>query len=648
METDICRFTVARRKIFTHCVVIGGVQVARIFSTIVFTFTLISAPIGAPGVVLAQTPRLTPINSPPILTPLTLTQRDRDRMSQSLVSVQTISLFRDRGVLDERQRERVVTLERDLAAALAARDAVIGNASAAQARLEAARQNFDAEAATLSAANQNLSREIAALRAGVLVRTSTLSDEEVRQRQRFADGDTRALDVMEALKKERLAARRQAAELAMRQEEASEARDSARNFAIAVGRGDPGRTSADVLARWDEAAALDPTDFWQHIERTRLNVTLGSSERAKQAAEQAMQAATTNRDRSAAQHELGNILVAQGDGAGALALYSESLEIARALTVADPRSAAAKRDVSLSLIKVANIKAAQGDGPGALALYSESLEIARALALADPRSAVAKRDVTVSLDKVADIKAAQGDKAGALALYSESLEIARALALADPRSAEAKRDVCVSLIKVAEIKAAQGDGPGALALYSESLEIARAIAAADPRSTAAKRDVSISLEKLANLKAAQGDRPGALLLYQESLDIRRAIAAADLRSAAAKRAVSVSLDGVADIKAAQGDGAAALVLYQESLDIARALATADPRSAQAKRDLGISLARIAELAPTRVRWREAHQHFLAMQRDGLLAPADQRFIAIFQRQADEQDAASPAPAPRAP
>jgi tetratricopeptide (TPR) repeat protein len=638
METDICRFTVARRSIFTHCVVIGGVQVARIFSTIVFTFTLISAPIGAPGVVLAQTPHSTPINSPPILTPLTLTQRDRDRMSQSIVSVQTVTLLRDRGVLDERERERMASLERELAAALAARDAVRGNATAAQARLEAARLAFDAEVVMLTAANQGLVREIEALRADTILVAARLTDEEVRQRQRFADGDSRALDIMDQLATQREAAIDQAA----RQRRAESRRDIARQFSTAVGRGDPGRTSADVLARWDEAAALDASDFETHIERARLNVTLGSSDKAKLAAQQATQAATTDRDRSVALNYLGDIVAAQGDGPEALAFYSESLNIARTIAQADPRSAGAKRDVSVSLNRVGDINAAQGDGRGAFALFSESLEIARAIAQADPRSAVAKRDVSISLERVADLKAVQGDWPGALALYSESLEIRRALAQADPRSAEAKRGVYVSLIQVGNIKMVQGDGSGALALYSESLEIAHTIAQADPSSAVAKRDVSVSLEKVANIKATQGNGPRALALYSESLEIRRAIAQADPRSALAKSDVSVSLEKVADIKATLGDEPGALALYSESLEIRRAIAQADPRSAVAKRDVGILLTRIAGLAPAHMKWRQVYEHFLTMQGNGQLAPTDQRFLAIFKQAADEQDQVSPA------
>ena len=562
----------------------------RTKSTSVFSLigcvTMACVPLFPTAPVLAQQTTI-----PIALTPIT--QAQRDQMSRSVVAVQTVTLLRDRGVLDERQRERVATLERDLAAALAARDAVTGNANAAQARLELARTTYETEVTTLAAANLNLVREIEALRANSIVQASRLTDEEVRQRQRFADGDARALDIMEQLKKERLAARRQATEQAMRLDEAIEARDSARQFATAVGRGDPGRTSADVLARWDEAAALDPTDFWQHINRARLNVIIGRLEKAKEAAEEAGQHIKSNRERSVAQNELADILRDLGDGSGAQTLYLNSLQINLAFAQANPHSIQAMRDLLGSLNSAADIIASQGNEQGALVLFLEGLAGARALVQADSSSPIAKRYVLFFLNKVADIKASGGDSAGALAMYRESLEIAYALLQLDPRSTMAKRELALCLSNVAGIKAAQGDRLEALALYQENLVVTKALALADPSSASAKRDVSVSLGKVAGIKAEQGDRLGALELYEEALEIRRA------------------------------------------------LALADRRSAQARLDVGISQAKIASLAPSQIRWRQVYEHFLAMQVGGLLAPSDQRFVAIYQRQADEQDRISP-------
>ena len=100
---------------------------------------------------------------------------------------------------------------------------------------------------------------------------------------------------------------------------------------------------------------------------------------------------------------LGDVLVAQGDLAGAKQRYQESLEIRKRLSAADPSSASLQRDVSLSLNKLGDVLVAQGDLAGAKQRYQESLEIRKRLSAADPSSASLQRDVTASLWRLAGI-----------------------------------------------------------------------------------------------------------------------------------------------------------------------------------------------------------------------------------------------------
>ena len=116
--------------------------------------------------------------------------------------------------------------------------------------------------------------------------------------------------------------------------------------------------------------------------------------------------------------------VAEGDRAGALKAYEESLAIRRRLAAADPGNAGWARDVSVSLERIGDVRVAEGDRAGALKAYEESLAIRRRLAAADPGNAGWARDVSVSLSSVGDVRVAEGDRAGALKAYEESLAIA--------------------------------------------------------------------------------------------------------------------------------------------------------------------------------------------------------------------------------
>jgi tetratricopeptide (TPR) repeat protein len=87
------------------------------------------------------------------------------------------------------------------------------------------------------------------------------------------------------------------------------------------------------------------------------------------------------------------VLRAQGDLAGALAAYRESLAVRRRLGEADPSNAGSQRDLSLSLDRLAVIHERQGDRTAALAYAEESLSIAERLAALDPTNATWQKDL---------------------------------------------------------------------------------------------------------------------------------------------------------------------------------------------------------------------------------------------------------------
>jgi tetratricopeptide (TPR) repeat protein len=188
---------------------------------------------------------------------------------------------------------------------------------------------------------------------------------------------------------------------------------------------------AEAAAVLREAVRLDPGDIWSHIALGDIATILNDSNQALQAfraAEAAARRRRDERDVSVALARTGDVLVAQGDLAGARGAYEEGLAIARRLASADPSHAERQRDGSVSLNNSGDVLRAQGDLAGALARYDEGLAIIRRLASADPRHAERQRDVSTSLEKTGDILVAQGDLAGALARYDEGLQIRRRLA----------------------------------------------------------------------------------------------------------------------------------------------------------------------------------------------------------------------------
>ena len=340
-----------------------------------------------------------------------------------------------------------------------------------------------------------------------------------------------------------------------------------------------------VIGRFEAVTRLDPGVHWDWVELGRLYRDTGRLADARRASQRAAETAGSDRDRSVALNELGNVLVAQGDLAGARGRYQESLEIRRRLTAVNPNSAVLQHDVSVSLDKLGDVLVEQGDLGGARVRYQESSEIVRRLVAADASSAALQRGVSLSLSKLGDVLVAQGNLAGARGRYQESLEIVRRLAAADTSSAALQRDVSVSLSKLGDVFVEQGDLAGARGRYQESSDIFKRLSAANPSSAALQRGVSVSLSKLGDVLV----EPGALGGAQER--------------------------------------------YLESSEIDRRLATADPSSAIFQRDVLISMVRLTRFPDSGVTWQHVVDTMEAMQTRGALRPADARLLEEARRQA---------------
>ena len=167
------------------------------------------------------------------------------------------------------------------------------NATLAQARLETARQNYQEAVAELAASLNLDMRAVQAHREDLNVILPNFSDEEVRLRQRFGDGDRIAS--WPAIRQLTLAWRARATP-DQRLLSAARARSDAILFAAMVGARDLGATNGELLAMWDEAAALDPSSFEAHMGRARAALALGDKARATRAAETALSAARSPAD----------------------------------------------------------------------------------------------------------------------------------------------------------------------------------------------------------------------------------------------------------------------------------------------------------------------------------------------------------------
>jgi predicted negative regulator of RcsB-dependent stress response len=363
--------------------------------------------------------------------------------------------------------------------------------------------------------------------------------------------------------------------------------------AQALAEGWQGENLLRAVEFWRQACEADPADARAAYGLGHGLMPLGDSEGARQAFDQSRRNAEATNDprwKSWAFSGIGDVLVSQGDSAGAMAAYQAWLTIAEGLAKQDPANTLWQHDLVLSNAKIGDVLFSQGDRSGSLAAYQAGLTIAKGLVKGDPVNTQWQRDLFISQSKVADFLMAQAHDYGTAALqaYREMLAVNECLAKLEPANTVMQRDLWVSNNKIGDVLVSQEDESGALTAYQAGLTIAEDLVKRDSANTEWQRDLSISHERIGHVRMTQGDRPGALESYQASLTIRKDLVKRDPANTQWQRDLSVSNNNIGAVLVEQKDGPGALAAFQAGLAIREHLVNRDPANTEWQRDLSVS------------------------------------------------------------
>ena len=453
------------------------------------------------------------------------------------------ALIRERRLADERVLELIAAAETRMREARSAADAAAADRGQAAAELGAARAEYLRLVESVPLRDALTRIEVEAFRAEVEGSIEGATPELVAAYQQFADGDrVSAWATLEPL----LRARAEARLTAARAVAAGEIRQIASLREIMRVSGEA--TAIEVLALWDQAAELDPHEYWTHLYRTRLNRSLNRIDQGIAAVRAARDAAGDTRERIVVSNDLGDLMLARNDVLGALAEYRGALAGSRELLRAEPDSADLARDVTLALNKVGDVLMAQGDFRGALEVYSESLSMRRGARWADAMQR--RRDLMAGLTRYGDALAGVRDSEGAMRVYQESLQLARESRAEAPDSGDVAQELWVSLNKVGELLRRTERNEEAMVHYREAMEIAQALRAADPTSADRARNVLVQMDQIASLPNSE-IRWSQVVAFAEEMQQRGQLADRDRPHVALLRQRAAAQDGRPAVRASK-------------------------------------------------------------------------------------------------
>jgi tetratricopeptide (TPR) repeat protein len=412
--------------------------------------------------------------------------------------------------------------------------------------------------------------------------------------------------------------------------------------ALAQDRKDRGEIgTAEAIKPYEKAQAMDADYVWGWIELRRLYQEAGRLPDARRAAEQALTHAQNDRDRAVAESELGDVLEATGDLAGARKRFEENLKIAEQMAQADPANAHAQRDLSISFNRLGKVLDKAGDLRGARARLEQALAIDEELAKTNRASTEAKRDFGVSLEKLGDLLVKMDDQENARKRFEQALEIRELSAKTNPTSVAAQRDLGISLNRLGKVLLETGDLPGAGKRYQQCLDIVEKLAKANPTSAIAQRDFGISLSRLGEVFVKEGDLARARKNFEQALKIADQLVKADPTSADEQGYLCISLESLGDVLLLMHDLAGARERFTQALKITMNLAAVNPTSAEIQYLLFSLQARLGGLPGGESHLREALRIALDLQSQGRLPQRYGPIIEYLQKQIAATEKAKP-------
>lgn len=310
--------------------------------------------------------------------------------------------------------------------------------------------------------------------------------------------------------------------------------DLARERTIAEGR----RAQAEDLINFmvgDLRAKLEPVQ--------RLDILDDVAEKALQ------YVGSSNKDTASAEeliaqvkalNQLGEVRIAQGNLAGAMTLFGQSLDRANAAVQHEPRNDDAKYVLALSQFWMANGYRLQDDVPRALDHSRVYLSLTTDLAKRHPDEEKYLLESAYAHSQRGMLLEAQQDLKGAVGEYRSTLAVKELYAARHPADDAAKEDLARTINKLAFAAHKSGDLQTARRYYESEVTLRENLCARNPKQIRWKQDLAVSHSFLALLLDDLGETEASLRQRQADIRLHGELAAHDPANMQVQRNLAVA------------------------------------------------------------------------------------------------------------
>jgi serine/threonine-protein kinase len=234
--------------------------------------------------------------------------------------------------------------------------------------------------------------------------------------------------------------------------------------------------------------------------------------------------------RSQALAQLGQVHVEQGDFAGAMPLFRQSLSQVSALVARDSSNTEWQLGLGASHYWVGFIHWRRNDLDSALAQFEPYVAITKTLVARAPDSVRFHSELGQASSNIGSVKESKGDLPGALAAFREAIRSGEDVVRRDSTKLDWQMDLADSYNSAGNVQRKLGDFAGAYASHRAELALKQRLVALDPPNQTYKHRLATAFSFLAELDMALGKTDDAAREASASRDLYVAIAKADTSS----------------------------------------------------------------------------------------------------------------------
>jgi tetratricopeptide (TPR) repeat protein len=322
---------------------------------------------------------------------------------------------------------------------------------------------------------------------------------------------------------------------------------------------------------------------------------------------------------------LADVLFQRGDLAAARPPIEEGLAILHRLAAEFSDNTIYQREIDVTLMWLSDVLVSQGRWADARKANAEIIATSSRLIAADPGNLTLQRYLACGYSKTAIVQRIDGDFDGAVASHEHALGIDRELSAGPSAGLDAKTDVGEELNALATVKLLRHDIEGSLRDATQAVTLMRSFAAGDATNVGAQQNLGVALDNVGAALAAKKDAEGARKAFDEALAIHRALVAKTPGAEDIALEISDPLLGIGTLSS-EADPARALASLQQSLDLRRKFAAAHPKDSSAQRGVAEAMRAFVDKPGSTLGWSEFRAQVEAMEKNGLLWPADREWL----------------------